>query len=327
MKHLKKIAHKKAQEIRLKDFLHAAIGGFEKARSLHIIHASDLTKEDREYCPREVALHLHLKKKRKDQYISAPMAITFQEGRDKQARLNNDWLKDRVVGDWECQSCGAVRNFCKKPNYLCDRQGVRCSWQYEEPRFVHDVARASGGMDAFVDLGLPKLRLVECKIIDKDYFKKLKAPLSEHKTRTQLYLKLIAESDHPKKDSVDTTRAHILYIMRGYGSKDEEGDITPFREFVVERNDKLVEEYLTKAHALTLWQNLPELGFPYGVCENTMCPRAKSCAVKAECFSGDYAPTISWTDGGESVHNAEVVADGTSPLEAYEGLIQKEASA
>lgn len=317
MKHLKKFLKDK-KEVRIKDLLNSAIGGFETARSAAKLHASMLTNTEKEYCPREAALLLTLKKKSKDQFIGVPMRTTFDEGNDKQWRLNNDWLRDRMVGDWACTSCGATKKFCKAPKGVCDKQGIRCNWEYQEVRFDHPVTMATGGLDALVDVGLTKLRLVECKIMDKDMFRELKAPLAEHRTRTQLYLRLIEESTGPMKEHVDTERATILYILRGFGLKDEDGDISPFREYLVERDDSVTETPIGKAHALTHFRVWPDKGFPGGVCSDTFCKRAKSCSVSAECFSGQYPAAVTWTSGGKPVHDLPIVMDGKTLYEAPE---------
>jgi hypothetical protein len=104
-----------------------------------------------------------LDKKRRDQFLQVATHVTFDEGRDKQRRLNEDWLVDVMWGDWKCLSCEEEVYFSKRPPIECDDH--LHVWQYEEPRIVDAVTGVGGGIDALVDVGKKKLRLVECKIM------------------------------------------------------------------------------------------------------------------------------------------------------------------
>lgn len=297
----------------IKDMLHARLGGAEPARSQKHIHSSDLTKQDNQwgeaYCPREVRLRQLLGKKRRDQFLQVATHVTFDDGRDKQKRLNEDWLVDVCWGNWYCLACGEEREMCLRPETSAgDHLHV---WQYEEPRIVDAVTGTGGGLDALIDVGKKKLRILEVKIMKADDFKELHAPLSEHRVRTRLYLRLTAGSDQPWAKKVNTKFAHILYIMRGHGCKQADGRVSPFKEFVIERDDSEVQHYLGMAHALKLSRDTEDL-YPAGICPTQMCDRAKKCPVAKECFSSKYPGSITWLKNGVPLHEKgmEFITDG-----------------
>jgi hypothetical protein len=296
----------------IKEMLHARLGGAEPARSQQHIHSSDLTKEDNMwgmgYCPREVRLRQLLDKKRRDQFLQVATHVTFDEGRDKQKRLNEDWLRDVMWGGWVCRACYNDIEWGPAPP---DGKEGRCKcgahvWEYREPRIVDAVTGVGGGIDALVDVGKKKLRLVECKIMKAEDFRELRAPLSEHRVRTRLYLRLIDGSEQPFAKKINTKIAHVLYIMRGHGIKQEDGRISPFKEFVVTRDDSEVQHFLGMAHALKLSRDEEGL-FPAGICATQMCDRAKKCPVSKECFSSKYPANITWLKNDEPVHTGDKI--------------------
>lgn len=305
----------------IKRLIHANVGGYEKPRPKHNIHASELTNQDRDFCPRQYVLMDTYPVIDKARHIDTALETTFHEGRDKQARFNNEWLRDRMVGDWKCTSCGKVEKFTTAPGGCSDAK-MRCRWEYEEVRILDAITGASGGLDGLVMLKQgEKLRLVEVKIMDKDMFKKLVAPLAEHKTRTQLYLRLIARSKQPWAKQIDTKEASVLYIMRGFGMKDDNGDFSPFKEYTVVRDHKSVEEYASMAHAVTTARREPERGTPCGICKTLMAERAATCPVAKPCFSSKHPATITWTRAGKPIHttpNVKWIANGTDLLAASE---------
>ena len=310
---LKRVSDAEGKEI-IKEMIHARVGGSEPARGQKTIHASDLTKENPTYCPRAVRLMevADPPKRRPSQFLPVATAITFNEGRDKQARLNNDWLVDVMWGSWKCLHCGNEIEWSKKPKLPCEVCEARL-WEYREPRIIDYISKTSGGIDAVVDVGKEKLHIVECKIMKADQFKTLLAPLSEHRVRTKLYLRQIAGSRQPYAKELETNFAHILYIMRGHGYKQDDGIISPFKEYIVERDDKEIQHFIGMAHALTLSRKKGlQDHFPAGVCNTQMCGRAKHCPVAKTCFSSHTA-TISWMKNGKPVHtgdNIKLVTDG-----------------
>jgi len=270
----------------VKDLLHREVGGYEKARSQREIHASALTKEV-EYCPREVRLMELLEKKQKDQWIPMTLRLTFDEGRMKQHALNNLYLSKFMVGSWYCGRCRTTVAWSKgKPKsggMLGDSICPGHEWEYREPFFIDPISEAQGAVDSLIELpGHKKLRMCEVKIMATSMWPPV-APLAEHKLRTQFYLSLMARSEHKHKHEIDLHEASVLYWLRGHGKKDENGDISPFKEFVVKRDDDSVEYLFKKATELTVARGSGVL--PNPICPHQMCPRAEKCPVSKECFS------------------------------------------
>jgi len=313
----------KVGKLIIKELLHAKVGGSEPARGQVNIHASDLTKETTQwgglqYCPREVRLREVVPNapKRPAQFLPVATAVTFNEGRDKQRRLNEDWLVDIMWGGWHCLACDESREFCLRPDHIVSSTHKHI-WQYEEPRIIDYVSKTSGGIDAVVDVGKPKLHIIECKIMKADDFKKLLAPLSEHRVRTRLYLRQIAGSRQEYAKKIETDYAHVLYIMRGHGIKQADGRISPFKEFIVERDDSEVQHFIGMAHALTLSRQDDKL-FPAGICKTQMDQRAIKCPLAKTCFSTQYVGNISWEKQGLPVHAGENIIGVTDGEELHE---------
>ena len=292
----------------LKRLLHFRLSKWAKQRSHKTLHASDLTQED-EFCPREFALLDVTKKKPKDEFHSTALATTFADGHDKSKRLREDWLDGLAVGDWKCKACGDEVLFSTRPKTTAADH--RCIWQYNEIPFVSSVTDVSCSPDILVKLpGREKLVVVEVKILDKDYFRDLKAPMAEHRWRTNLYLRVISESTHPQKDLIDTQSGVVLYIGRCFGLKDTEvkswgikdAPFSPFKEYNVERNDADTVYISNKALALKVARAGAKT--PCGICPSVLAQRAQKCPVVKECFSGNFPGSITWkAPDGKPVHN------------------------
>jgi hypothetical protein len=225
--------------------------------------------------------------------VDAPMYVTWNEGKDKQARLNNDWMRDIMVGDWECLSCGHIHEFRRAPKkcHTCASQRIK----YKEVVFYHQGSHAQGSVDAIVNVGRPLLLLVEFKIMAPDAWESLKAPLAEHRARSKLYMEIILGSSHPMRGHIDTERMHVLYCSRAFGKKDPiKGRISPFKEFVVERDVKEADTYMGMARAVTECKVHDWEIYPTGICSAITDKRVHGCPVAKECFSGAFKPTVFW---------------------------------
>lgn len=307
------------KQVSIKNMIHKELAGWEKARPHGTIHASELFK-DMEFCPREWAfLDLGLAKK-KDSFLGTAMKITFDHGRDMENRLRNEWIRDYMVGYWECNVCGHLHpTFGKAPKIKCPKCGWGNKWRYHEVRVLDPKSGVSGGIDGFVDVGESKLRLLEIKSMDKDMHKALKAPLADHKVRTSLYLKLVELAHEEYTDRINTQESTVLYVSKSYGFKDDtlaasgikDSPFSPFKEYPVGRNDGLHKLELSKATALTKWRALNDSGgspgLPCGVCTNGLSKRAQQCSSIAPCFSGGFPSTITWTDGGVPKHPGKAI--------------------
>ncbi|MBN7763677.1 hypothetical protein JYP52_21295 [Nitratireductor aquibiodomus] len=299
---------KKAKELvpkkTAKFFLHQHLSGFEKARPLALVHASELTRPGG-FCPRYYALHDVTGQKPKDQWLSASERMTFQIGRDQEKNIVL-WFADmgRAVCHWKCVACGSVHEFCLRPE-KCKVCGTR-KFDPKEVRFTSTKTGASCGVDMLLALGGPRLIPHEIKTMDKDQFKALQAPLAEHKWRTNLYLRIIAESDYPFASQIETSHGYILYTTKGgYGCADPEvkkwglsDNFSPFKEFEIERKDADTKDLAKSAKVVKDFRD-GKVGMPCGICSWPTSKRAAGCAIRKACFSGDYPPEYDWKDNGK----------------------------
>lgn len=298
---------KKAKEMQPKKtakyFLHQHLSGFDPARSMMNIHASELTKTEG-FCPRAYALHDVTGIKPKDSWLSTSEQVTFQMGRDLERNVVN-WFADmgRAVCHWKCVACGTLHQFCLRP-VKCETCGTK-KLEPKEVRFTSAKTGASCGVDMLLALGGPKLVPHELKTMDKDEFKALKAPLAEHKWRTNFYCKIIAESDSPWASQIDTSLAFIMYVSKGgYGCADPEvkqwglsDSFSPFKEFEIVRDDKLTKDLALRAKVVKDFRD-GKVGMPCGICPTAMAKRAAGCTFKKACFSGDHPPEYDWNSNG-----------------------------
>lgn len=280
-----KAINKKLENQSLVELIDKRIAGFEKARSHKVVHISDLSR-DTGFCAREFALLDVTGKEARGQYISTALRVAFDNGSALHDLCRNKWLQNDVVGNWKCVYCKTVIEFAKKPKSDCHKCGARL-WKYEEFFFANPENGASGSIDFFIDFESSKHVMVEAKSIDKDEFKELKAPLAEHRTRTQLYLLHLSRLKGPIANKIDLSRGIVLYISKGFGAKsDATGKVTPFKEFSVPRDDDAVKHLYGRADAVHLFRKQGKM--PQGVCSNSFDKRAKMCPVAIECFSGKF---------------------------------------
>jgi len=257
------------------------------------MHASELTKGT--FCPREWALMDLTKYKAPDQFISTSLATTFSIGRLVQDMVI-DWLVEsgRAVTDWRCVACKQLHELTVRP-VAC--HGCGCTaLAPEEHRFRSQETGIGCGIDCFARTNGDRFKLVEVKSIDKEEFKKLLMPIAEHRQRTNLYLRIVADSGHPFADKVDLDSAIVLYVSKGgFGCLDKEVEAydfpddkySPFKEYAVARKDEDTDDLWIKAglyHRFRTWVDHP---MPAGVCDNAQCERAKKCPVSSACFAAD----------------------------------------
>ena len=116
MKSLLALKKKELPEDLLKYHLHKYLAKTEPARSHKRVHASDITKQDPVFCPREIALLDVLGEKREDVFLGTSTNVTFQIGRDVQDFVVNCFADlDQAVGNWICRNCHTLHPFCKRP--------------------------------------------------------------------------------------------------------------------------------------------------------------------------------------------------------------------
>lgn len=282
----------------LKYTLHRLLSGVEPQRSIRRLHASELLKTEPVFCPREHAILDLLEKERPDQFVATCERVTWDLGNMFPNYIIDVLSRERLVqGDWECMNCGRMRRWSRKP-----KKCKRCEstlFKYHEVRFTSQECGVSSGIDFFYWRDdIQKYRLVEFKTIMKEEFKKLAAPYAEHKQRTSLYLRCIADSDSPHKDEIDTEIAEILYICKGGYRADntvklmpnlKDKAYSPFELFTVVRDDKLTNLKWEHAEILKVFRDKPSVkNIPDGVCATQYQKRARGCSVCKECFSPAY---------------------------------------
>ena len=300
MKFIKTVAALKPNNS-IKYLLHKHLNGPETARPLSRIHASDMTKPEG-LCPRMYALADVTKLKGKDQWLTTSEQVTFKMGRDLQDSVVN-WFADmgKAFCHWKCLGCNHLHEFQLRP-VKC----AKCSshaFKPEEVRFRSAISGASCGVDMLLALGGQKMLPVELKTMAADQFKTLLAPLAEHRWRTNLYLRIIAETAEPWSSHVATDKATIMYITKaGYGCADPQlaswglsEKFSPFKEYEVLRNDKETDDIQKRAQVVTEYRAGMH-GMPTGLCMTALSKRAVICGFKGACFSGDHPAMHEWQD-------------------------------
>jgi predicted RNA-binding Zn-ribbon protein involved in translation (DUF1610 family) len=302
----------------VKKILHQSLAGNEDPRPHFPLRASDTTSTRHDFCPREHALLDMGQGKKKPSFVGTSNRLTYDHGKDTEKRIRNAYLRSKAVGQWRCGVCGYVtETLTKVPVYKCPTCGWGHLWEYHEPRFESAYSGISGGIDLLLDMGKPKLVPVELKTMASDEFKTLVAPLGEHRYRSSLYLRLIDESPWGPSIKVDTSEMKLLYASKGFGIKDEslrkEGirdmPFTPFKEYIIKRDDKLTDNIVARARALKLWRDNPKHGLPSGVCTNSMTKQAQGCSTCAACFSGKFPSFITWIENGAPRHPGKKVLE------------------
>jgi hypothetical protein len=278
--------------------LHEHLAGPDPHRDPAIVHASELTRPEG-FCPRFYALADVTKPKLRDGWLTTSEHVTYDIGRYLQRRVV-EWFADmgKAVAHWRCLACDKLHEFQKRP-YKCSC-GFRV-FRPEEVRFVSAVTGASCGVDMLVALGEPRLTPVEIKTIKADQFKSLVGPLAEHRLRTNLYLRIIGESEQPWSNLVSAKRSEVLYVTKGgYGCAAPElkrwgvkERFSPFKRYVVERDDAGTTEQAKRAKVVKDFR-AGKVGMPCGICSSALVKRAQGCQLRTVCFSGDHPPVYDW---------------------------------
>lgn len=266
------------------------LGGYETGRSREQLHASDITSS--EFCPRQWAF-LDLKAvKAEEKWIPTALRVTFDMGLAAETLFVEEWAGSHAVGNWKCRKCGDQRTMVPKPIGFC-KDGTKHWWEYVQIIVEAPEYGLTGSIDCLFDVDTPKLMVTEIKTMNPVEFEKIIVPLPEHRLRTNLYLKLIAESNHPYKDKFNLLEARVVYISRGYGKMNTTWDeILPFKEHIVMRDDAALVPFLQRAKALKMFRD--EKGMPSGICSTALDKIAKKCNCCTYCFSGKFEPVVKW---------------------------------
>lgn len=264
--------------------LRPRLGGFQNGRDRSVLHASDITKPS--FCPRHEAI-LDTKNITKGQgyFVNTALQVTFDIGNMTEELFVERWAGDIVYGHWRCRRCGKSATMTNKPETGCIHS-KDCIWKYRQFSVQAPEYGVSGSTDALLNVGTPKLLVTELKIMGPEQFDDIVIPLPEHRIRTALYLKLIAESNSVYKDNININEGRVLYVSRAFGKKNDnhKGEVLPFKEFVVERQDEVLAPLLQKATQLKIFREQKLL--PSGICNTALDKTAKTCSSCKECFSG-----------------------------------------
>jgi len=272
----------------VKQLLHETLGRLYDSRDKKIIHASDITKDD--FCSREHYLYFKCNIDAGFEFVPTATQITWQYGRYIEDMVRNTWLRNYVIGDWECLICGTtnVQSFCYERDYVSRCHHVL---SYKEPVFTLKNTTFSGSIDMFLSIE-EQTTAIEIKTIDKDRFIKLKSPDVEHILRSQLYLYLIENSTHVYKSAINTQFLKIIYFSKSFGVRDskikkynpDDTLYSPIKEFMITRDDNAIAPILDKIRKYQ--KSVDTETLPERICGNISVERAKKCAVRELCFKG-----------------------------------------
>jgi len=292
-----KAKFKKSSELKseqgLKYILHKELAVTDPPRSIKNLHASELTREDIEFCPRERAYLLRDGDNRKDGRLGTSLNVTYQVGRWYENQVRNVWLRKYALGDWYCSNCGHTHQYQTVPEACdnCSHPGKHMT--YIEPRAYSPEYDCSCGID-FMLWKDEFLTPVEIKTIDKDQFKVLEAPLSEHRRRTQFYLDLLSHSTWMDFDvKINLDYGYLLYCCKGFGFADNtegrqgisDAKFSPFKEFKVKKiSGEGLDAVYQKALDVKAYKKTGKIP-KREVCPTITCKRAKRCTYRETCFS------------------------------------------
>ena len=274
--------------------LHKLLSDYQEPRPLKNVHGSEVTK-DGGICARMYGLADLTGTEKAAEWLTTSQAVTYELGHLLEARIIN-WFADMGIAysNWQCQSCGNTFQFCKRP-IDCAHCG-NTGFTPENWRVKSDLTGISCGFDLMLLMkGKSKLHVIEIKTMDKDEFKDLKAPLAEHRIRTNLYMRCIQESADPYALNVGIGEATILYVTKGgFGVKDPQpakwglhDAFSPFKEFTILRNDADTDELVQPARRLLAFRQ-GKVGLAEPLCPTALTERAKACPLRKACFSGDW---------------------------------------
>ncbi|UOX39971.1 rubredoxin-type fold protein [Vibrio phage V-YDF132] len=268
--------------------MHRQMGRYDRDRPYENLHASDVTKDDPVFCPRERALLVATKAEPNEKYISTETRTYFDVGEAIHDLVREKWGLAVSIGNWECQRCDALYTATHRP-VTCECGGT--NFKYHEQRVLSKDTGISCGIDWQVAEKTTGYAIaVEIKSINPADFKTLHAPLAEHTSRTKLYLQSIATATDPKKVAhLRKDMAYILYVTKGAPDNGEYlgggGFLekrTPFKVFEVLRDDESIQEYLDRGRSYSEYRKTKKI--PERICANPLTKRAKKCSMCTECW-------------------------------------------
>ena len=242
-------------------------------------------------CPREEVICSRMAISRV-QVVDAGLGMAFKTGSALHEATQSQILSESpcFLGIWKCTDCGRPHGSqdpeisrshfvpcpkeCSNPECSSnDPQTRRSAWEkkatfrYKEIRIEDKDLRISGRMDGILSLpGLPGFGVFELKSASQNSAWKVRnVPQAEHVIQCQLYMMLTG-----------FRWAKILYWNKAGTAMDT------FIEHTVEREEITFLEL--RSQIMSIWKGIRENTLPERICANEGCDRAKSCAVRSNCF-------------------------------------------
>jgi hypothetical protein len=237
-------------------------------------------------CPRRHLL-AHVNKLERVNSVNASMRLVWALGRAAETHVRTQFIdamqRRSILGIWTCK-CGFLK---KEGAYEKGLSCMKCKGgpnNYKEAPFFDHQARITGSPDLlYIRLDTNKIRVVECKSINKEGFEKLTAPKADHILQGMAYNELLRINGLPQDDSIT-----VIYICKDYQFS------SPYKEFSVKRtaeHDSQIRHMWDRANEIAngIRDNSEgiEVEMPQRLttCRDQTSITAKNCDCVGLCFS------------------------------------------
>ena len=275
-------------------YLNTTISRQDPPRTPCAVHASDVFKQDHSFCARERAISIKNNLSTKQKALSASQGYTFALGEAISEIIVNQFAKNNhAYGFWQCSNCKNLHFLGGQPK-ICPLCDSRVPHKYVECRFTSKATGIRSSIDMLTDLDADDnmLRVVENKSIEQSKFKTIKAPLAEHRLRTNFYLRNVQESDTTLSKHIHSDYGYIIYATKGFGTKgglptgtDWSASYSPFKVFKVNRDDSVTDQFLDQPIKFKYWAENKKEPLPKKeICNSIKDERAKECPAAKLCF-------------------------------------------
>ena len=212
--------------------------------------------------------------------VDPGLNLTFLHGSSLHWGVQNHLLGPMGVlfGTWRCDECatkvgvqtdGPVDSWAVPRPFQC---GVcqSTAFTYVEPSFYSAKLRLTGHADGFLKLpGHNGMGILELKSIGQKGAREVQdAPQIGHMVQAHVYMMFTG----------------LKWAKIVYWQKSEFG-LKALIEHPVERDEETIERI--RELVGSVWTGMAGGELPERICANATCPRAKGCAVAAQCFALD----------------------------------------